>query len=46
MSHNAEKPKKRLFRLIKRFFTNRQLQKIQGVPFDRIQNFSEKSSIA
>ena len=37
---------KRHFRLIKRFFfTNRKLQKIQGVPFDRIQKFSEKCRI-
>ena len=45
-SQIAEKPKKRPFRLIKRFFTNRKLhKKFKGVPFDRIQKYSEKHRI-
>ena len=48
-SHIAEKPKKRPLgsteSFKKNFFTNRKLQKIQGVPFDKIQNFSEKCRI-
>ena len=41
-SHNAEKPKKRPFRRIKRFLQTDNFKKIPGVPFDRIQKFSEK----
>ena len=38
-------PEKRPFRLIKRFFTNRKLQKIKQVRFDRIQTFSEQCRV-
>ena len=41
MSHIAEKPKKRPFRLIKRFLQTENFKKFKGVPFDRIQKFSE-----
>ena len=40
-SRNAEKPKKRSFRPVERFFTNLKLQKMQGGPFDRIRKFSK-----
>ena len=40
-SHIAEKPKKP-FRFSKRFLQTENFKKIQGVPFDRIQKFSEK----
>ena len=43
-SRNAGKPKKRPFRLIKRFL-GRQLQKNPRGTFDRIQKFSEKSRV-
>ena len=41
-SHIAEKPKKRPFRLNKRFLQTENFKKFMGVPFDKIQNFSEK----
>ena len=44
-SYNAEKHKNRPFTLIKRFLHTDNFTKIQGVPFDRIQNFSEKNHI-
>ena len=46
MSHIAEKPRKRPFRLIKRFLQTENFKKnFKGVPFDRIQKFSEKCRI-
>ena len=44
-SHNAEKLKKRPFRLIKRFYKPKTSKKCKGVPFDRIRKFSKKSRI-
>ena len=44
-SHIAEKPKERPFRLIKRFSQTESFNEIQALPFERIQNFSEKSRI-
>ena len=44
-SHNAEKLKKRPFRLIKRFYKPKTSNKCKGVPFDRIRKFSRKSRI-
>ena len=41
-SHNAEKPKKRSFRLIKRFYKPGTSKKFKGVPFDKIRKFSKK----
>ena len=41
----AEKPKKRPFRLIKRSLQSENFKKFEGVPFDRIQKFSEKCRI-
>ena len=41
-SHMAEKPKKIPFRLIKRFLQIENFKKFKGVPFDRIEKFSEK----
>ena len=37
--HNAEKLKKRPFRLIKRFYKLKTSKKCKGVPFDRIRKF-------
>ena len=44
-SHNAEKPKKRSFRLIQRFLQTENFKKMQGVPFDEIRKFSKKSRL-
>ena len=44
-SHNAEKLKKRPFRLIKRFYKPKTSKKCKGLPFDRIRKFSKKSRI-
>ena len=44
-SHNAEKLKKRPFRLIKRFYKPKTSKKCKGLPFDRILKFSKKSRI-
>ena len=45
-SHNAKNPKKRLFGLIKRFFTNRQHQKnSRGYPLIEFKKFRKKSCI-
>ena len=44
-SHISEKPKKRPFRLIKRFLQTESFKKFKVVPFDRIQKFSEKCRI-
>ena len=44
-SHIAEKPKKKPFRLIKHFLQTENFKKFKGVPFDRIQKFSEKCRI-
>ena len=44
-SLNAEKLKKRPFRLIKRFYKPKTSKKCKGLPFDRIRKFSKKSSI-
>ena len=45
-SHNAEKLKKRPFRLIKRFYKPKtSKKKCKGLPFDRIRKFSKKSRI-
>ena len=44
ISHNAEKLKKRPFRLIKRFYKPKTLQKNAKKPFDRIRKFSKKKS--
>ena len=44
-SHNAEKLKKRPFRLIKRFYKPKTSKKCKGVPFDRIRKVSKKSRI-
>ena len=41
-SHNAEKLKKRPFRLIKRFYKPKTSKKCKGLPFDRIRKFSKK----
>ena len=41
-SHNAEKPKKRSFRLIQRFLQTENFKKMQRVPFDKIRKFSKK----
>ena len=43
--HNAEKLKKRPFRLIQRFLQTENFKKMQGVPFDKIRKFSKKSRI-
>ena len=43
-SHNAEKLKKRPFRLIKRFYKPKTSKKCKGLPFDRIRKFSKKKS--
>ena len=46
-SHSAEKPKKRSFRPIKRFFTNRKLfKKCKGYPLMIFENFRKKSQSA
>ena len=45
MSHIAETPKKRPFRLIKRFLQTENFKTFKGLPFDRIQKFSEKCRI-
>ena len=42
-SHNAEKPKKRSFRLIKRFLQTENFKKMQGVPFDKIRKKSHSA---
>ena len=44
-SHIAENPKKRPFRLNKRFSQTENFKKFKGVRFDKIQNFSEKCRI-
>ena len=44
-SHDAEKPKKRPFRLIKRLLQTDNFEKNQRVPFDRIQKNWGKSRI-
>ena len=44
-THNAEKLKKRPFRLIKRFYKPKTSKKCKGLPFDRIRKFSKKSRI-
>ena len=44
-SHNAEKLKKRPFRLIQRFLQTENFKKCKGVPFDKIRKFSKKSRI-
>ena len=44
-SHNAEKLKKRPFRLIKRFYKLKTSKKCKGLPLDRIRKFSKKSRI-
>ena len=44
-SHNAEKLKKRPFRLNKRFYKSKTSKKCKGLPFDRIRKFSKKSRI-
>ena len=44
ISNVAEKPKKIPFRLIKRFLQIGNFKKFKGVPFVRIQKFSEKMS--
>ena len=44
-SHNAEKLKKRPFRLIQRFLQTENLKKCKGVPFDKFRKFSKKSRI-
>ena len=44
-SHNAEKLKKRPFRLIKRFYKPKTSKKCKGLHFDRIPKFSRKSRI-
>ena len=43
--HNAEKPKKKSFRLFKRFLQTENFKKFKGVLFDKIRNFSKKSRI-
>ena len=43
-SLNAEKLKKRPFRLIKRFYKPKTSKKCKGLPFDRIRKFSKKKS--
>ena len=43
-SHNAEKLKKRPFRLIKRFYKPKTSKKCKGLHFDRIRKFSKKKS--
>ena len=43
-SHNAEKLKKRPFRLIERFYKPKTSKKCKGLPFDRIRKFSKKKS--
>ena len=43
-SHNAEKLKKRPFRLIQRFLQTENFKKMQGVPFDKIRKIFEKKS--
>ena len=43
-SHNAEKLKKRPFRLIKRFYKPKTSKKCKGLPFDRIRKISKKKS--
>ena len=43
-SHNAEKLKKRPFRLIKRFYKPKTSKKCKGLPFERIRKFSKKKS--
>ena len=44
-SHNAEKLKKRPFRLIKRFYKPKTSKKCKGGLFDRMRKFSKKSRI-
>ena len=44
-SHHAEKLRKRPFRLIKCFYKPKTSKKGNGVPFERIRKFSEKSRI-
>ena len=44
-SHNAEKLKKRPFRLIQRFLQTENFKKFKGVPFDKFRKFSKKSRI-
>ena len=44
-SHNAEKLKRRPFRLIKRFYKPKTSKNCKGLPFDRIRKFSKKSRI-
>ena len=44
-SYNAEKLKKRPFRLIKRFYKPKTSKKCKGLPFDRVRKFSKKSRI-
>ena len=41
----SQKTQKDTTWFIKRFFTNRKLQKFKGLPFDRIRKFSEKCHI-
>ena len=43
--HIAKKPKKRPFRLNKRFLRTENFKKFKGVRFDKFQNFSEKCRI-
>ena len=43
-SHNAEKLKKRPFRLIKRFYKPKTSKNCKGLPFDRVRKFSKKTS--
>ena len=45
MSQIAEKPKKRPFRLIKRFLQTENFKKFKGLPLDRILKISEKCRI-
>ena len=45
-SHIAKKPKKRPYRLIKRFLQTENFKQFKGVPFYRFQTFSEKCRIA
>ena len=40
-SHNAEKPKKRPFRLIQRLLQTENFKKCKGVPFDKVRKFSK-----
>ena len=45
-SYIAEKPKERPFRLIKRFLQTESFENILSVPFERTEQFSEKSHSA